>query len=49
MSRDGSPASPAPLRVELGERSYDIHLGRGLLDAAGEILARSSVCRASWS
>jgi 3-dehydroquinate synthase len=27
-----------PLRVELGERSYDIHLGRGLLDAAGELL-----------
>jgi 3-dehydroquinate synthase len=31
--------TPQPLRVELGERSYDIHLGRGLLDAAGELLA----------
>ncbi len=31
--------TPPPLRVELGERSYDIHLGRGLLDAAGELLA----------
>jgi len=30
--------TPRPLRVELGERSYGIHLGRGLLDAAGEIL-----------
>ncbi|HEX8374561.1 MAG TPA: 3-dehydroquinate synthase [Geminicoccaceae bacterium] len=36
MSRE-APTSP-PLRVELAERSYDIHLGRGVLDAASEIL-----------
>lgn len=29
----------ASLRVELAERAYDIHLGRGLLDAAGDLLA----------
>ena len=38
MSRE-APTSPLPLRVELAERSYDIHLGRGVLEAAGEILA----------
>jgi 3-dehydroquinate synthase len=29
----------APLRVDLGERSYDIHLGPGLLAAAGALIA----------
>jgi len=31
------------LRIELGERGYDIHVGSGLLDQAGELI--SAVCR----
>ena len=32
-------ATLQPLRVALGERSYDITIGRGLLERAGELLA----------
>lgn len=39
MAADGDEASPGSLRVRLGERGYDIHIGPGLLDRAGEILA----------
>ena len=31
------------IRIQLGERSYDIHIGTGLLDQAGELI--SGVCR----
>ncbi|MHB0913010.1 MAG: 3-dehydroquinate synthase [Armatimonadota bacterium] len=31
------------MRVDLGERSYDIHIGEGVLDRAGELV--SGVCR----
>ena len=31
------------VRIELGDRSYDIHVGRGLLDQASELI--SNVCR----
>lgn len=31
------------IRIELGERSYDIHIGEGLLDRAGELI--SSACK----
>ena len=39
MSRSKSKS----IRVELGERGYDIHVGEGLLDEAGEVI--SAACR----
>mgnify|MGYP001075928592 CR=1 FL=1 len=34
------PQGPATVRVELGERSYDIIIGRGVIEGAGEEIAR---------
>jgi hypothetical protein len=49
MSRDDSPASPARSASSWASAPTTSTSAAGLLDAAGEILARSSVCRASWS
>ncbi len=38
MNSNAAPIEPSTLRVELGERSYDIVVGLGLLDSAGQRL-----------
>ncbi|MFP8877171.1 MAG: 3-dehydroquinate synthase, partial [Myxococcota bacterium] len=35
-----SPARPRNVRVSLGERSYPVQIGTGLLDGLGELVAR---------
>lgn len=37
--------SESVVRVSLGERSYDIHVGERVLDATGELIARTSKAR----
>ncbi|HEY9163886.1 MAG TPA: 3-dehydroquinate synthase [Magnetovibrio sp.] len=39
MTPSTSEIKPSTLRVELGDRSYDIVVGTGLIDGAGELLA----------
>ena len=39
MSSDAPDDAPDCLRVELGERSYDILIGKGLIERAGETIA----------
>ena len=33
---NGNEGQVSTLRVDLGERSYDIHLGEGVLESAGQ-------------
>ena len=35
------------LRVELGERSYPIYIGEGLLNAAGELFTQHGISKKS--